>query len=50
MQSLPYIRAFCNAAAFLLSEAVVPEMPDGDSCIINISSTRAKQSEPWSEV
>jgi len=37
-------------AAFLLSEALAPLMPRGQASIIHISSTRAQQSEPHSEV
>lgn len=36
--------------AFLLSEAIVPLMPKGQGSIVHISSTRAHQSEPHSEV
>ncbi|KAJ7523724.1 hypothetical protein O6H91_18G060300 [Diphasiastrum complanatum] len=35
--------------AFYLSECVIPYMPPGESSIIHISSTRALQSEPFTE-
>ncbi|GBF92818.1 SDR family oxidoreductase [Raphidocelis subcapitata] len=34
------------AAPFLLTEALAPLMPAGDAAIVNIASTRARQSEP----
>ena len=50
VQDLYLIIYIVPAAAFLLSEAVLPSMPKGDASIIHISSTRAIQSEPNSEV
>ena len=40
----------CAAGAFLLSEALLPHMVPGQSSIIHMSSIRATQSEPNSEV
>jgi NAD(P)-dependent dehydrogenase (short-subunit alcohol dehydrogenase family) len=40
----------CAAGAFLLSEALLPHMVPGQSSIIHVSSIRAIQSEPKSEV
>lgn len=39
-----------SAGAFLLSEALLPHMTPGKSSIIHMSSIRARQSEPHTEV
>ena len=47
-QSRPLYVLFVGA--FLLSEALLPHMPPGKSSIIHMSSIRARQSEPNTEV
>lgn len=47
---IPLAQSDSLAAAFLMTEAVMPALSESGGSIVHISSVRAKQSEPMSEV